>query len=81
MQAHPLKLQDEAGNVTDLISFYSLPSTVVRHPVHKKIEAAYSFYNVSNTHSLKEILNDALILARNVRQNNFHLLISRNLHI
>jgi glycylpeptide N-tetradecanoyltransferase len=30
------------GNITDLISFYSLPSTIVQHPVHNVLNAAYS---------------------------------------
>ncbi len=53
--------------VTDLISFYSLPSTVVDHPVHKKLSIAYSFYNVATSVPLKDLLHDALILANKVR--------------
>ncbi|CAD5215118.1 unnamed protein product [Bursaphelenchus okinawaensis] len=49
--------------VTDLISFYSLPSTVVNNPQHKKIVAAYSFYNVATSVPLTELMNDALIWA------------------
>ncbi|VDM48540.1 unnamed protein product [Toxocara canis] len=53
------------GRVTDLISFYSLPSSVMHHPVYKSIRAAYSFYNVATTVPLKQLMNDALILAHN----------------
>lgn len=48
-------------------SFYSLPSTVMHHPTYKSIKAAYSFYNVgSEKISLKELMQDALVTAKNV---------------
>ncbi|ODN06142.1 Glycylpeptide N-tetradecanoyltransferase 1 [Orchesella cincta] len=56
---------DRNGEITDLISFYALPSTVVNNPVHKSIKAAYSFYNVAGSMSLQDLMFDALILARN----------------
>lgn len=61
-------LQNAGGRLTDFISFYHLPSTVVRHPVHKLLRAAYSFYNVSTETSLKDLMYDALILAKKVRE-------------
>jgi hypothetical protein len=36
------------GNITDLISFYSLPSTVVQHPLHNVLNAAYSCVDSSS---------------------------------
>lgn len=48
-------------------SFYSLPSTVMHHPTYKSIKAAYSFYNVgSEKVTLKELMQDALVTAKNV---------------
>uniref|UniRef100_A0AC35U3E9 Glycylpeptide N-tetradecanoyltransferase n=1 Tax=Rhabditophanes sp. KR3021 TaxID=114890 RepID=A0AC35U3E9_9BILA len=67
---------DENGEVTDLLSFYNLPSTIVSHPKHKFIKAAYSFYNVATSVSLSDLLKDALILARD---NNFDVFNSLNL--
>ena len=32
--------------VTDFISYYHLPSTIVRHETHKELRAVYSYYNV-----------------------------------
>ena len=58
--------QDEDGKVTDIISFYTLPSTVMHHPVHKQLKAAYSFYNVSQKTPLIDLMQDALILAKQV---------------
>ena len=52
--------------VTDLISYYNLPSTIVRHPTHKLLKAAYSFYNVPGVHKLSDLMSDALVLAKEV---------------
>uniref|UniRef100_A0A914UXR4 Glycylpeptide N-tetradecanoyltransferase n=1 Tax=Plectus sambesii TaxID=2011161 RepID=A0A914UXR4_9BILA len=52
------------GKVTDFVSFYTLPSTVMHHSTYKTIKAAYSFYNVATSTSLVELMNDALIVAK-----------------
>ena len=57
-----LIIQD--GKLTDLISFYNLPSTVINHPKHSTIKAAYTFYIVPNKHSIKQLMSDALVLAK-----------------
>lgn len=53
--------------ITDFFSFYSLPSTVIGHKVHKTLNAAYSYYNVATKHPLKTVIQDSLIVANNVR--------------
>jgi len=53
----------ETGKVTDLISFYSLPSTIIGHSTYKTLRAAYSYYNVSSQTLFKDLIQDALILA------------------
>ena len=58
-------LQDSAGHVTDLCSFYHLHSTVIGHPRHNTLCAVYSYYNVAATLSLKELMDDLLVLAYN----------------
>lgn len=55
----------ESGEITDLLSFYSLPSSVLNHEVHKTLFAAYSFFNVATTVTYKELIRNALILAKN----------------
>lgn len=55
---------DGAGRVTDLISFYTLPSTILGHPEHTELKAAYMFYTVPGATPLKQLMGDALILAR-----------------
>ena len=32
--------------ITDFTSFYSLPSSVLKHETHKMLNVAYSYYNV-----------------------------------
>ncbi|BAM79010.1 N-myristoyltransferase [Cyanidioschyzon merolae strain 10D] len=51
--------------VTDLISFYSLPSSVIHSSKHRTLRAAYSFYNVATSCSFQDLMQDALILAKN----------------
>lgn len=58
-------VEDSNGKITDMVSYYALPSTVMHHPVHKLINAAYSFYNVSTKTPWLDLMNDALISARN----------------
>jgi glycylpeptide N-tetradecanoyltransferase len=55
----------ETGDITDFISFYSLPSSILNHDAHKTLFAAYSFFNVANSVKFKELLKNALILAKN----------------
>lgn len=51
------------GDITDLVSYYHLPSSVMKNPKYKDLNAVYSFYNVPGAHSLKDLMNDAMILA------------------
>lgn len=57
-------VENDHDQITDFISFYSLPSTILNHDVHKKLFAAYSFFNVATTVSYKELIKNALILAK-----------------
>ena len=53
------------GAITDFISFYSLPSTVIKKQGgHKTLKAAYSYYNVPAKTDIKQLMEDALILAK-----------------
>ncbi|KAG9337603.1 hypothetical protein JZ751_028455 [Albula glossodonta] len=57
-------VENSDGVVTDILSFYTLPSTIMNHPVHRSLKAAYSFYNVHTTTPLLDLMGDALILAK-----------------
>ncbi|MCQ2820467.1 MAG: GNAT family N-acetyltransferase [archaeon] len=61
-------VENNDHQITDLISFYSLPSSVLQHEKHKKLFACYAFFNVARSVPFKELMRNALILAK---QNNF----------
>ena len=57
----------ETGEIAALVSFYHLPSSIMQHPVHKVLHAAYLFYyfTLPGGVPLKQLMKDGLILARN----------------
>ncbi|XP_023573913.1 glycylpeptide N-tetradecanoyltransferase 1 [Octodon degus] len=57
-------VENASGEVTDFLSFYTLPSTIMNHPTHKSLKAAYSFYNVHTQTPLLDLMSDALVLAK-----------------
>jgi len=65
---------DESGIVTDMISFYHLPSSVMHNTKHPTLNAAYSFYNVATSVDLKDLMKDALILAKSLKMDVFNAL-------
>jgi len=67
-------VESESGTVTDVGSFYHLPSTVMRNPLHDKLNAAYSFYNVATSVEFKVLMNDMLIMAKKEGQDVFNML-------
>ncbi|KAF9888757.1 glycylpeptide N-tetradecanoyltransferase [Aspergillus nanangensis] len=74
----------ETHKITDFFSFYSLPSTVIQHPKHDCVRAAYLYYYATETaftgdmKALKErllmLMNDALILAKKAHFDVFNAL-------
>lgn len=58
----------ESKKITDFLSFYHLPSSILKHAEHKTLYVAYSYYNVANTISFEELMRTALIIAK---QKNF----------
>lgn len=67
----------ETKKITDMFSFYSLPSSVIGNPKHSTLNAAYMFYYAMDVpqqdHSekfikkrLNELVADALVLAKKV---------------
>ncbi|EGR30518.1 n-myristoyltransferase 2, putative [Ichthyophthirius multifiliis] len=57
-------VEDKNKKVTDFFSFYSLPSTIIKHPKHNTLRAAYSYYNVATVTPLTQLIENALILAK-----------------
>jgi glycylpeptide N-tetradecanoyltransferase len=64
----------DPSKITDLCSFYHLPSTVIGHPKHQTLFAAYSFYNVATTVDLKDLTRDLMIMAKRENQDVFNAL-------
>ena len=67
-------MKETDGEITDVCCFYHLPSTIIGHPKHNKLNAVYSYYNVATTISLVDLMKDALILARNSGSDVFNAL-------
>ena len=61
--------------ITDLVSFYTLPSTVVGgRGGHDTLTAAFSFYSVAGSVSPRQLAGDALVLARGTGHDVFNAL-------
>jgi len=54
---------EKDGKVTDLCSFYSLPSSILNNEKHTHLRAAYGYWHVANSISMEELLKESLILA------------------
>lgn len=53
--------EEDKTKVTDMVSFYHLPSTILNQD--ETLYAAYSYYNVATSMSSTDLMKDALILA------------------
>lgn len=54
----------ETHEIIDFCSFYTLPSSILGNQNYSTLKAAYSFYNVSTKTPLLQLMNDALIVAK-----------------
>ena len=55
---------EKDNKITDIISFYLLPSSVLKNPKYKCINAAYCYYNVANSVPKHVLMRNALIMAK-----------------
>lgn len=60
--------------VTDFCSFYHIPSTVIGHDKYNNLNAAYSFYNVATSVPLKRLVENSLVMARDIGVDVFNCL-------
>ena len=83
----PYPQNPETHAITDFFSFYTLPSTIVSHPRHSILEAAYLYYYATDTafvenadelglvkRRLTELIGDAIILADQAKFDVFNAL-------
>ncbi|KAL4787385.1 acyl-CoA N-acyltransferase [Aspergillus varians] len=78
----------ETHKITDFFSFYNLESTVIQHPKHDCVRAAYLYYYATETafsndkkglkDRLQMLMSDALILAKKARFDVFNALTSHH---
>ncbi|RRT66644.1 hypothetical protein B296_00010957 [Ensete ventricosum] len=54
----------DTHEVTDFCSFYTLPSSILNNQNYSVLKAAYSYYNVAAKTPLLQLMNDALIVAK-----------------
>lgn len=52
-----------SGQLVSMFSFYTLPSSIIRHPEHNELRAAYMFYTVPGPIPLTQLMQDALTVA------------------
>lgn len=76
-------LEDDDGHLIDMISYYLLPSTVLKkNEKHNQIKEAYLFYYTSNVETPYRLVRDMLIVAKNKGVDVFNALeIMENSHI
>jgi glycylpeptide N-tetradecanoyltransferase len=68
-------VEDPASHgLTGVTSFYSLPSTVIGHPRHKVLNAAYAFYSANTRGTVGDLVKDALVLAKSTQHDVFNCL-------
>ncbi|XP_031417205.1 glycylpeptide N-tetradecanoyltransferase 1b [Clupea harengus] len=57
-------VESPEGVLTDLLSFYTLTSAVLNHPVHRSLKAAFCFYYAHTATPLPRLMEDVLHLAK-----------------
>jgi glycylpeptide N-tetradecanoyltransferase len=67
-------VDSKTNEITDFISYYSLPSTIIGDEKYKTLYAAFSYYMVPKKHSILDIMRSALVLARNDKFDVFNAL-------
>lgn len=57
---------EKDGQITDMVSFYNLPSTIIGNDKYKTLYAAYFYYTVANVTPLADLITDAMISANSL---------------
>ncbi|KAF5889680.1 Glycylpeptide N-tetradecanoyltransferase 1, partial [Clarias magur] len=52
------------GVITDMVSFYTVSSTVLNNITHRSLKAAYALYTVTTATPLQQLMKDILIIAK-----------------
>ena len=62
------------GRLTDMFSFYYLPSQVLNNDLHSELRVCYTYYNVSTTNRLEQGMSDMLLKAKELNFDVFNTL-------
>ena len=62
---HTCVVLDAGGIITDLVSYYTLPSSVIGNDKYDSLKAAFMYYTVVTKTPLQDLMQDILILASN----------------
>ncbi len=65
---------DGKKTITDFFSFYTLPSSVLKHETIKEMKAAYAFYYAAKKQPLEKLIKAALVLAKKSNHDVFNCL-------
>ena len=52
------------GIITDVVSYYTLPSSVIGNDKYDSLKAAFMYYTVATETPLQDLMQDILIFAR-----------------
>ncbi|CAG8491788.1 11748_t:CDS:2, partial [Acaulospora colombiana] len=79
--SYVVEVNPETKKITDFVSFYYLPSSVIGNPIHKTVNAVYLFYYAVQESEekaiksrLQSLMKDALILAKSKNMDVFNCL-------
>ena len=65
---------ESKGQILDYFSFYCLPSTILNNPKHKELKAAYAYYFAPGSLTIDQLMEMALIKARDLGYDVFNCL-------
>ena len=51
------------GTITDLVSYYTLPSSIIGNDKYDSLKAAFMYYTVATETPLQDLMQDILTLA------------------
>ncbi|XP_071318718.1 glycylpeptide N-tetradecanoyltransferase 1-like [Trachinotus anak] len=57
-------VEADDGTLTDVVSFYSVSSKVLNHPVHTDLRAAHLLYIASSATDLANLMEDTVVVAK-----------------
>ncbi|KAJ7984423.1 hypothetical protein DPEC_G00354690 [Dallia pectoralis] len=57
-------VESSGGVVTDLVSFYTIDTLILNHPIHTRLKTAHLFCSVTTSNPLTDLIEDVLVLTK-----------------